>query len=229
MSDPQNLQPEEPLSIAEAAQALGVTETRLRRLLTRPEWQGRTVTVTVATVTGTRSRTVLPVEVLEALFSVFHTEDGENGTKMAPKRPKVEHYRTVTTTPTVTLSNDNGNGGNGNDNVFNAGRNGFKFKPSFTLEEIQEKVIANLQEQLHAEKLRAAGIEADKRVAEARAELLERERTEWRAALEFAQEQARSAQATTLVGYKTTLISGSEVERQTGLWGWLQNLIRRKA
>jgi len=55
------------LTVSEAAAELGTTQPRLRRLLVRPDFAGRTQTETRETKTGTRTATVVPVSVLDDL------------------------------------------------------------------------------------------------------------------------------------------------------------------
>jgi len=58
---------EEVLTIAEAAAQIGVNEPRLRRLLARPEYAGRVVSLTRRTRTGTRTGKAVPLAFLPEL------------------------------------------------------------------------------------------------------------------------------------------------------------------
>lgn len=89
---------EEPVSIADAAHALGVTEARLRRLLARPEWQGRTTRAMMATRTGERERTVLPVSLLDELAIVIRPLDEQEPRERTRRGRKAEHLQTLTGT-----------------------------------------------------------------------------------------------------------------------------------
>ena len=58
---------EKVLTIAQAAQRLGISERHLRRLLARPEYADQTRTLTRTTRTGTRTSAGLPAALLESL------------------------------------------------------------------------------------------------------------------------------------------------------------------
>lgn len=108
-----NGQEEAFLTVAEAAQELGVSAPRLRRLLTRPEWSERTETRTRQTRTGTRMGTVLNRSLLDAL----RTDLESTGAPVEGNPPKAEQEReqfgTRTGTGTRTRQNENENESNG--------------------------------------------------------------------------------------------------------------------
>jgi hypothetical protein len=80
--DPENTQ-----TIAEAATALGVGERRLRRLLERPEYASRTVSVTRQTKTGTRQAVTVPPALLDDIRQLIEIEtNAANGDSVSATR-----------------------------------------------------------------------------------------------------------------------------------------------
>ena len=102
---------EDLLTVAEAAEALGVSVPRLRRVLGRPEWSGRTETRTRQTRTGTRTGTVLNSSLLPELKLFLE----ESNSFPSPVEREREQDATETGTRTGTVRNENGNESNGSD------------------------------------------------------------------------------------------------------------------
>lgn len=68
----------DPLTVAEAAAALGVTEQRIRRFLKHSERYHRTVTVTRRTLTGTRRAIAFPPDLYADLAAFLRSENAPN-------------------------------------------------------------------------------------------------------------------------------------------------------
>lgn len=94
------------LTIPEAAARLSTSAPRLRRLVTRPEWETRTKTLDRETRTGTRTALCVPVSILDELGQALADSHRES-TSEKPEREQI-------TTETRTVQSGNGNE-NGND------------------------------------------------------------------------------------------------------------------
>jgi len=106
------------LTVAEAAQELGVSAPRLRRLLTRPEWSERTETRTRQTRTGTRTGTVLNRSLLDALRADLESMGAPIEGPLPETEREREQFGTRTGTGTRTRQNENGNESNGSPELF---------------------------------------------------------------------------------------------------------------
>jgi hypothetical protein len=103
------LLPEEDLlTVQEAAEALSVSAPRLRRLLARPEWSGRTETRTRQTRTGTRTATVLNRSLLPEIREALAEGTNLRETSGAPSST-IEPERERDATGTGTDRNENEN------------------------------------------------------------------------------------------------------------------------
>ena len=101
------------VTVAEASQELGVSAPRLRRLLARSEWIGRTETRTRRTRTGTRTGTVLNSSLLDELRAILDSSEASIEVESDTDEQERERIVTGTRTGTSTVRNENENGSNG--------------------------------------------------------------------------------------------------------------------
>lgn len=106
------------LTVAQAAEALGVSTPRLRRLLARPEWAERTETRTRQTRTGTRTGTVLNRSLLDVVRADLESMGAPVEGPLPETEREREQFGTRTGTGTRTRQNENGNESNGSGELF---------------------------------------------------------------------------------------------------------------
>lgn len=75
-------------TIADAARALGIGERRLRRLLARPEYAARTLTVERLTRTGTRQSVTVPADLFEEIRQRVEIEENAANVDSIPDTDK---------------------------------------------------------------------------------------------------------------------------------------------
>jgi len=92
------------LTIAEAAAQIGVNEPRLRRLLARPEYAPRVVTLTRRTRTGTRTGKAVPLAFLPELQALFERETGPEGARERKRKHVQERKREAFPAPPDALA-----------------------------------------------------------------------------------------------------------------------------
>lgn len=83
------------LPIPEAAARLGVTEARLRRLLARPEYSPRVVSLTRETRTGTRTCKAIPLPFLFELQAVLERKTTSGNPRERERERNHKHVREV--------------------------------------------------------------------------------------------------------------------------------------